>query len=303
MPACPICNKVLNSHQGVISHTEAVHGKQGVLRGVTAWEKNRQQAGIMTTGAELHDGNVAVEYDIDHYEGTGMFQCPVCYRDFNTFNGLDRHANSGVHSEKAYRCSDCSRTFPSLASLTDHTTHSSCNHARHVTDTLTSDYENNNMLRLTNGGERDYEAVLTFDGGAKHNPGEGGAGFVLRGRNGNVLERNAVEMMETGVTSNQAEYCGIIVGMECALRFNVRTLRIRGDSDLILKQLKGDYNCNSQNIRPFFERARDLASEFAYVKLEWIPRDQNSEADALATQGRDGYGIQMHQNDYGVYSY
>jgi ribonuclease HI len=155
-------------------------------------------------------------------------------------------------------------------------------------------------MMLTNGqAPVSYEATLHFDGGAAPNPGNGGCGYVLSNRYGQELEVGCIEMMESRVTSNEAEYSGLINGMICALKYNVRTLHIKGDSELVIKQCNCVYNCNSPTMREYLQRVRSLESSFSNVKFEWIPRHQNGQADQNATDGIKGYGAQrMHKSHY-----
>jgi probable phosphoglycerate mutase len=140
---------------------------------------------------------------------------------------------------------------------------------------------------LTNGSEY-TEATLEFDGSAKPNPGYGGAGYVLYNGRGAVLEATSIEIMETDVTNNQAEYAAMVWGMECAVKFNIKSLLVKGDSELVIHQMNGYKNVNSQKMKPLFNQAQYLESNsFSKVRYEHFSRSENSHADQKANEGSD----------------
>ena len=253
-------------------HTEAVHGKTQVLQGVKAWENMRHQRGILTTGADANYEDGEIYVDSDAYCGyTGTWNCAICGREFSSQRALSQHANSGVHSENSYRCDDCGRQFNALASLYSHVDATNCKHVRHVANTLGNDYQQgNNFLQLTNGIAQ--EATLYFDGSAQPNPGRGGAGFVLYDASGRFLEQGSVNITDNGCTSNQAEYCALILGFMCAKQFHIRTLQVKGDSQLIMNQMERINQVNSQRIYDLFQTAYAWQSCFQRVMYKWIPR-------------------------------
>lgn len=274
----------------LMRHTEALHGKKQVLQGVQAWERVRQQGRILTNGSTSNcDEEVYIDSDA-YCESTGTWDCAICGREFNTIKALTQHANSGIHSENSYHCDDCGKQFKALASLYSHVDATSCKHVRHIANTLGSDYQQgNNFLKLTNGSAQ--EAILFFDGAAKPNPGRGGAGFVLFDAHGRLLEQRSIDIIKhRNCTSNQAEYCGLILGLECAQEFHIRSLLVKGDSQLVVNQMNGAWNVKSQNLFELFNCANRWEDTFRKVDFMWIPRDENYEADELAKMGsrRDG---------------
>jgi len=274
----------------LMRHTEAVHGRSRVYQGVKAWENVRRQDGILTTGnSSINDDEIHID-DGAYCRSTNTWNCGICGREFNTNKALTQHANSGVHSDNSYRCDDCGREFKALASLYSHVNATTCRHVRHVTNTLGSDYQQgNNFLMITNGSA--HEAVLYFDGGAQPNPGNGGSGFVLYDGHGNILEEQSCTINHySKCTSNQAEYCGLILGLRCAHRYHIRTLKVKGDSQLVINQMNGKWSVKSENIRELNDCAREHESNFNRVTYEWISRELNSVADELAMRGvmRDG---------------
>lgn len=134
------------------------------------------------------------------------------------------------------------------------------------------------------------KGVLYFDGAClPRNPG-GVATF------GWVLEWNGKKMRGEGVetekgTNNVAEYAGLIHGLEKALEEGIEEIVVRGDSQLVIRQLQGIYSVNSERIKPYYERARELLRRFKRAYLEWIPREQNSEADELSVKAYVRYEL------------
>lgn len=122
------------------------------------------------------------------------------------------------------------------------------------------------------------DAELWFDGACTGNPGPMGGGAVLRmeGRD------EAISKALGHGTNNEAEYGGLIAGLAAALRRDVTRITVRGDSQLILRQLEGKYQVKAANLRPYYEQAKALLGRFESVHLEWVPRDQNAGADAAA---------------------
>lgn len=130
--------------------------------------------------------------------------------------------------------------------------------------------------------------VLNFDGSCDPNPGGRCTfGFVVR-RDGQIIHEGHGVAVPPGpdATNNVAEYTGCIRALEW-LRYEPRgeAVVIRGDSELVLKQLRGLYKVRSPLLAPLYWRARELLRELAPIRLEWVPREENREADRLAARG------------------
>ena len=124
-----------------------------------------------------------------------------------------------------------------------------------------------------------------FDGSCDPNPGGICTyGFVVW-RDGRKIHegRGVAAPRGPGATNNVAEYTGCIRALEW-IRYEktVEPIVIRGDSELVLKQLKGQYKVRSPLLAPLYWRARELLTELPGVRFEWIPREQNADADRLA---------------------
>jgi ribonuclease HI len=132
------------------------------------------------------------------------------------------------------------------------------------------------------------EAVLWTDGAARGNPGPAGIGAILKSETGEVLYTGSEYLGHT--TNNVAEYKAVLLGLAGALAQGISRIEVRADSELLIKQLKGEYRVKSPGLKPLFEEARRLIARFASVKLTHIRRELNGEADRLANQGIDKGG-------------
>ncbi|XP_020551567.1 uncharacterized protein LOC105168222 isoform X2 [Sesamum indicum] len=127
--------------------------------------------------------------------------------------------------------------------------------------------------------------TLEFDGASKGNPGQAGAGAVLRSDDGNLICR-----LREGLgiaTNNVAEYRGFILGLKYALGKGFTSVRVRGDSKLVCMQIQGLWKVKNQNISSLYEEAKKLKDRFLSFQIIHILRDLNSEADAQANLAVD----------------
>ncbi len=126
------------------------------------------------------------------------------------------------------------------------------------------------------------EVIAYIDGGSRGNPGPAAAGFVLTDHAGTQLQAKAFFIGRT--TNNVAEYTGIIKALEAAKRIGAKQLTVFSDSELLVKQLNGEYKVKSEQIRPLFRQAVDLLGEFESWKVQHIVREKNKETDKLVNQ-------------------
>ena len=122
--------------------------------------------------------------------------------------------------------------------------------------------------------------VLQFDGGSRGNPGPAGYGVVIAAEDGTNLV--TIGSFIGIATNNVAEYRGLIRGMEEALKLGGTRLLVRGDSELVIKQMKGLYRVKNAGLKPLYEQAQALASKFAKIAYDHTYRDGNELADKLA---------------------
>jgi probable phosphoglycerate mutase len=127
-------------------------------------------------------------------------------------------------------------------------------------------------------------ARANVDGGSRGNPGPAGYGVRIEQEDGSV-----VELKESiGVaTNNVAEYSGLIAALAWAVAHGVSRLHVRADSDLLVKQMRGEYRVKSPGLQPLFEHARTLARQIGAVTFEHVRREFNKDADRLANEAMD----------------
>ena len=126
----------------------------------------------------------------------------------------------------------------------------------------------------------EFEYRMNFDGCSKGNPGLSGAGAVIYHKNREIWAEHI--FVGTNATNNYAEYSGAILGLKKALDLDIKTLLVQGDSQLVINQINGDYDCKSQNLIELFEEAKRLTSQFDKIYFQHIVRNLNKRADALS---------------------
>ena len=121
---------------------------------------------------------------------------------------------------------------------------------------------------------------MFFDGCSKGNPGNAGAGAVIYQ---NDTELYSVSLfVGNKETNNVAEYNGLIIGLELATFNGIKELSVKGDSLLVIKQMKGEYKVKNKNLKILFERAQQLSLQFDKITFEHIYRENNQRADELS---------------------
>lgn len=129
---------------------------------------------------------------------------------------------------------------------------------------------------------RSQRLTLYADGAARGNPGPAGIGAWITDETGATV--GEVSRFIGQATNNQAEYRALIAGLAHLLNQGARAVEVRMDSELVIKQLTGEYRVRNPGLRPLHARARELAGRFVSITYRWIPRELNSRADALANQ-------------------
>jgi ribonuclease HI len=124
--------------------------------------------------------------------------------------------------------------------------------------------------------------TIHIDGGSRGNPGPAAAGVVLRDEDGIVLYQGGLFLGRA--TNNVAEYSGLVAGLKEAANLGASQVRVVSDSELLVRQMKGQYRVRNEGLKPYFEQALELAAGFAKVAYQHVPREQNKEADALVNQ-------------------
>jgi ribonuclease HI len=125
-----------------------------------------------------------------------------------------------------------------------------------------------------------------IDGAARGNPGPASYAVIVRGPNGHVVSELKKSIGRE--TNNVAEYFALIAALDYAAGHGIRKLRIRSDSELLVRQMQGRYKVKSADLRPLHERASKLARALDYFAIEHVPREENRGADRLANEALDG---------------
>jgi ribonuclease HI len=128
-----------------------------------------------------------------------------------------------------------------------------------------------------------YQANV--DGGSRGNPGPAAYGVVVRDPRGEIVAR--LKKYIGNNTNNVAEYFGLIAALDYAQNHGIRALRIESDSELMVKQMRGQYKVKSAELKPLFERAKKMSQTFESFRISHVYREQNKEADRLVNQALD----------------
>ena len=124
-----------------------------------------------------------------------------------------------------------------------------------------------------------------IDGGARGNPGPSAYGVVVRNAKGEII----AELSEYlgNQTNNFAEYSGLLAALEFAVREKHPSLRVISDSELMVKQMKGQYKVKNPGLLELYTRARSLVRKLEHFSIEHVLREQNRDADRLVNEVLD----------------
>jgi ribonuclease H / adenosylcobalamin/alpha-ribazole phosphatase len=129
------------------------------------------------------------------------------------------------------------------------------------------------------------KARLSTDGGARGNPGPAAYGYVLETDDGTVLDARGEAI---GVaTNNVAEYRGLLAGLEAALERGVEEVEVVSDSELVVKQMRGEYKVKNETLRGLVDEANALEARFRRVTYTAVRREHNELADRLVNEALD----------------
>jgi ribonuclease HI len=129
------------------------------------------------------------------------------------------------------------------------------------------------------------KVVVHVDGGARGNPGPAAAAAVLSTPAGEVLDE-AHELLGVA-TNNVAEYRGLLLGLSRARALGADEVEVVNDSELVAKQINGQYKVKHPDMRPLYEQALAALGGFERWSVRSVPRAQNAQADALVNQALD----------------
>jgi ribonuclease HI len=124
--------------------------------------------------------------------------------------------------------------------------------------------------------------VVKFDGGTRpDNPGPSSIGYIVE--TDDWTEERSENIGKS--TNNRTEYRALIQGLELASEKGCTKVEARGDSEVIVKQVRGEYGVNQPELHPLCNRVQDLVDEFEQFEIQHIPREENWEADELVEVG------------------
>jgi len=127
-------------------------------------------------------------------------------------------------------------------------------------------------------------ATAHVDGGSRGNPGPAGYGVHITSDDGTVVDlKGAIGI----ATNNIAEYSGLLAALRWAVEAGVRSLHVKADSELMVKQMLGEYRVKNPGLQPLYEEARRLAGRVGQVTFEHVRREHNQDADRLAGEAMD----------------
>lgn len=127
--------------------------------------------------------------------------------------------------------------------------------------------------------------ILYADGASRGNPGEAGAGVLLLDAQRRELASRAIYL--GSCTNNVAEYRALVAGLELALEHGCERLSIFLDSELIVRQINGQYKVRNEHLQPLYLKARGLLQRLGHWSIRHVPRAENARADELANRGID----------------
>ena len=129
--------------------------------------------------------------------------------------------------------------------------------------------------------------IMNFDGCSKGNPGLAGVGAVIYCLDDEIWSGSL--FLGKNATNNQSEYTGLIFGLQQAIDMKIKTLMVKGDSQLVINQMTGKYKCNSENIIELYKKAKELEKEFEKIYFVHVLRNLNKRADQLSNEAIKDY--------------
>ncbi len=134
------------------------------------------------------------------------------------------------------------------------------------------------------------QGIVFTDGASRGNPGAAGIGFVITAPDGTVLAEEGHFLGQA--TNNVAEYTALIRALERAAELGCRDITVYADSELMIKQLNGEYRVRNDGLIPLFQEVQRLKRNFSKITFGYVPRERNKRADQLANMGIDTGGIE-----------
>jgi len=123
------------------------------------------------------------------------------------------------------------------------------------------------------------------DGAARGNPGDAGCGAAICDENGNLVKELSRYLGRT--TNNVAEYQGLLMGLDALIELGRKRIRVHSDSQLLVRQLNGEYRVKDEKLKVLYQRAQTLLRQFDSCRIVHVYREMNKVADRLANRGID----------------
>ena len=130
------------------------------------------------------------------------------------------------------------------------------------------------------------ELVIHVDGASRGNPGQAGCGIFIQDKDGRVVKR--VRRKLGIATNNVAEYSALVTALEQAEKLGASSVTIFADSELMVKQIKGQYRVKNEGLKPLYLKAKDIIERFEKFRITHVLRAKNKDADKLANEAIDG---------------
>lgn len=130
-----------------------------------------------------------------------------------------------------------------------------------------------------------FAFIANIDGGARGNPGPAAFGVVIRNAKGEVVTELAEYLGEQ--TNNVAEYSGLLAALDYAVREQYPSLKVLSDSELLVRQMRGQYQVKNAALKELFDRAQTLVRKLEQFSIEHVLREKNREADRLVNKVLD----------------
>jgi ribonuclease HI len=138
---------------------------------------------------------------------------------------------------------------------------------------------------LAEAAVRAKRTRLYTDGAARGNPGPAGAGAVIVSPDGHIVAKIGKFLGDS--TNNVAEYMGLILGLRRAKAMGIKELDVFSDSELLVRQLAGEYAVKADHLKPLHEEAKALLGAFSTIQVRHVPREENAQADAMSNRAID----------------
>jgi ribonuclease HI len=126
---------------------------------------------------------------------------------------------------------------------------------------------------------------IFIDGACRGNPGDAATGIIFCDSTGKVIKQMGFYL--GWATNNIAEYMGLIKALEKSMEFGFKEIEVFSDSQLLTKQIRGEYAVRNQKLKELFKKAQELINRFSYFSLDHIPRKENILADRMANEVLD----------------